>query len=1219
MGEIMDNLKLLPSGTLRRLISIAEIGSWVWNLSSGVVNYSAEYSQLLGYKPGELKSDVTAWENLVLPEDLTIANSKIDGCLSGNTPNYVAEFRMIKKDGTIIWAQDKGSVTEYDEEGKPFIFCGVLQDVTRLKNAELDLVEQQHLLNLAIEVAEFGMWDWDLELDTITYNQTYLDMVGYKSFDEFSTFDGWDNMNHPDDRQRARDMLDDYLSGKITKYECEIRVRHRDGHYIWVRDVGKIMSYDKAGKVKRVIGGHLNINRLKTSQNSLSEALDELEEYKNNLEQQIEIRSKTLIEQDRMLLTINKISQQLVSVESVGHIGDIIDSCLKELCSISDRNRIALWRNHMKDDTLFSKIIHSYSEVDTLGVDDLSGKIDGMNLSQLTDGVITNDKKQLLCQNLLNFAKHRYDIDCKKHMPTIFKCMQEERPLNTRVCDMLTVEKVYYALTNIKRIAVAPIYIKGAPWGFIIMDEDDDKRPFSEIEEYMLSLCGSMFANAIHRAEIDDELRQAHEEALLSSKAKSNFLANMSHEIRTPMNAISGMAEIILRESNGRGVAEYAHDIKTSCDNLLAIINDILDISKIESGKLDIVEKEYLLASMLNDVINLTRMRIGNKSLAFYTYIDSKLPFKVVGDEIRIKQILINLLGNAIKFTQSGHIGLRVSGEQLTGRCRLKFSVFDTGVGIKKTDISRLFEQFERVNTTKNRNIEGTGLGLAISKQLCEMMGGSIVVESVLGEGSIFTITVEHACIQYEPLARCENRRSVLIYEPREESSRSLCYTVENLGCECALCTNQSTLLENLTSLHFDYIFTPFMHLQKVLDLKDSLRLDIRVVVLSELNSVELASTLSQDIYSITLPADCLQVANVLNDTMVIGRGASRTVQFTAPGARVLIVDDNAVNLKVACGLMAPYKFETDTALSGLEAVGLVGRNDYDIVFMDHMMPEMDGIDATIAIRKLGEKYNSLPIIALTANAVVGAKELFINEGLNDFLSKPIELGRLNEILKRWLPEDKLIFTESSDKTMDDTNPLNVTVRGLEPEHGLGLLGGNVEMYLDILKIFLTDGVKRIKVIEELYKDGKISDFKTEVHAIKSACASIGALSLSAKAAAMEQAAQEGEKVYIDNHIKNFLASFNCILNGLKEHFKSDETMTSDDKPVGTKEELNYEIPVLAEAIRFVNIVEIEAILDRLFSREWPVETAELLQEIKVAIESYDYDGASELLERFSN
>ncbi len=1211
-----DNLKALPSGTLRQLISIAHIGSWVWNLSSGVVNYSAEYCHLLGYEPWELKSDVTAWESLVLPEDLALTNSKIDSCLSAKSPSYVAEFRMVKKDGTVIWAQDKGSVTEYDDEGNPLIFCGVLQDVTRLKTAELDLVEQQHLLNLAIEVAEFGMWDWDLELDTISYNQTYLDMVGYKSFDEFSTFDGWDNMNHPDDRQRARDMLEEYLSGRIPKYECEIRVRHRDGHYIWVRDVGKIMSYDKDGKVKRVIGGHLNINELKTSQNSLTDALDELEEYRDNLEQQIEIRSKTLIEQDRMLLTINRVSQQLVSVESVGHVGDIIDGCLKELCTISGRNRIALWRNYMDNDELFSSIIHSHSFIDALGVPNLSTRIEQLDLSTLTEGAITNDKKALLHKNLENFADHRYKINCKKHMPTIYRCLKEERPLNIRVCDMLPVETTYYALTNIKRIAVAPIYIKGEPWGFIVMDEYDDDKPFSEIEEYMLSLCGSMFANAIHRAEIDVELRQAHEEALLSSKAKSNFLANMSHEIRTPMNAISGMAEIILRESNGRGVAEYAHDIKSSCDNLLAIINDILDISKIESGKLDIVEREYLLASMLNDIINLTRMRLSSKSLAFYTYIDSKLPSRVIGDEIRIKQILINLLGNAIKFTHSGHIGLRVSGEEIGEKCRLTFSVFDTGAGIKEEDIARLFEQFERVNTTKNRNIEGTGLGLAISKQLCEMMGGHISVESTLGKGSTFTVTVEHTCTQYEPLAHCNSRRSALIYEPREESSRSLCYAVRNLDCECTVCINQSSLLENLTSSHFDYIFTPAIHLQKITELKENLNLDIRVVVLSELNSLELISSLSDDIYNITQPADCLQIANVFNDTVVSGKGTNRAVGFIAPAANVLVVDDNAVNLKVASGLMEPYKFKTDTALSGAEAIKMVSEKDYDLVFMDHMMPEMDGIDTTIAIRKLNVKYSSLPIIALTANAVVGAKELFIKEGLNDFLSKPIELGKLNAMLKRWLPEDKLIPVDTKDKSQVDNNPLSVTVRGLEPEHGLGLLGGNVEMYLDILRVFLSDGLKRIKVIEELYNDGKLDDFKTEVHAIKSASASIGALSLSAKAAAMEQAAQNNEQLYVDNHIKNFLASFSCILNGLKEQFKTDEKDTIDNKPTGTKELLDAEIAGLGEAIRYVNIVDIEKYLNRLFGYDWPSETTDLLNEIKIAIESYDYDGANDLLEK---
>ncbi len=1212
-----DNIKVLPENTLRQLISISHIGVWVWNLSSGVIHYSKEYANLLGYESSELKCDVTAWEGLVLPDDLDFANDRINDYLSGKTESYVAEFRMVKKDGTIIWAQDKGSTTEYDEDGNPLVFCGVLQDVTRLKKAELDLVEQQHLLNLAIEVAEFGMWNWEPQKDTITYNQTYLDMVGYSDYTEFGTLDGWDNMNHPDDRDRANGLLDDYLSGKTPKYECEIRVRHRDGHYIWVRDVGKIMSRDSDGNVTHVIGGHLNINNLKCSQEALTEALAELEAYKTNLEEQIERRTKTLTEQDKMLLAVNNVSQRLVALEDYTTIGDVVSQCLEELCKASGRDRISIWRNHIEDGEIFSKNVFSWNYGNNLGTSNIADRLKNIDLSSLTGGVVSNEQKESLISQMSHYSDNVFSIRCEIHMPSIYKYMLQDQILNCYTTDLSPTEKLFYSLADIKSVVMSPINLKGELWGFILMDEKSDKRLFSEVEENMLRLSGSLFANTLHRAEIDEELRQAHEEALMSSKAKSNFLANMSHEIRTPMNAISGMAEIILRESNGRGVAEYASDIKTSCDNLLAIINDILDISKIESGKLDIVNREYYLSSMFNDIINMTRMRIGNKPLSFFTYIDSKLPAKLIGDEIRLKQILINLLGNAIKFTPSGHFGFKVTGNGDCDKFCLKIEVFDSGVGIKKKDIGRLFEEFERVNTTRNRNIEGTGLGLAITKRLCEMMGGSIVVDSAYGKGSVFSITVEQRCKDYEPIASCVDSKSVLLYEPREIQMKSVYYAIDNLDCDCTVCVNQSSLLEQLSESEFDYIFTPSLHLHKILDLKQKLKLRSKIVALSELLSMEQ----TEGVREITLPANCIQVANVLNDTVMTGIGDKEFLSFVAPEANILVVDDNAVNLKVASGLMEPYKFNIDTALSGFEAIKLVQNKRYDIVFMDHMMPEMDGIDTSIAIRKLdGDYYKNLPIVALTANAVVGARELFIKEGLSDFLSKPIELAKLNEVLMHWLPSEKLLVAQKNEKIVSDSaDMLDINIRGLDASHGIGLLGGNTEMYLDILKTYFIEGKKKLAVIEDFYKRGDISSFKTEVHAIKSSSASIGALSLSAKAAQMEQAAQNMERGYIDHHIKNFFASFACILNGIEDHFGTAAVENEQDKTAGDTDFLAAKVKKLGEAVNFVDIVAIETILGELSEFEWDSNITKLLSKTQSAIESYDYDEAAGLIEEIAD
>ncbi|MDR2594483.1 MAG: response regulator [Fibromonadaceae bacterium] len=387
------------------------------------------------------------------------------------------------------------------------------------------------------------------------------------------------------------------------------------------------------------------------------------------------------------------------------------------------------------------------------------------------------------------------------------------------------------------------------------------------------------------------EARKAEKAQIKADEAnetKSKFLANMSHEIRTPMNAIIGMAELALREYMTSIAKEYILTVKQAGTNLLSIINDILDFSKIESGKLEIIPINYKFSFLINDVVNIIRMMITDSRLRFEINIDSKIPNMLFGDEIRIRQVLLNILGNAVKYTKKGFISFSVNGEIIGDTILLTMTVADSGIGIRKEDLEKLFDDFVRFDFAVNKDVEGTGLGLAITKNLVKMMNGNISVQSEYGKGSTFTVKLPQK-IRY-----CES---------------------------------------------FDAI-----------------------------------------------------------------KSDSVTIKFNAPKARILVVDDIDTNLKVAKGLMLPYKMQVDLCLSGIEAIERVKANDYDLVFMDHMMPEMNGIEATKRIRKM---YANLPIIALTVNAVSGAKEMFLSNGFSDFLSKPIDIIKLNSILEKWLPEDK--------------------------------------------------------------------------------------------------------------------------------------------------------------------------------------------------------------------
>ena len=396
------------------------------------------------------------------------------------------------------------------------------------------------------------------------------------------------------------------------------------------------------------------------------------------------------------------------------------------------------------------------------------------------------------------------------------------------------------------------------------------------------------------------ELVSANEQAGMASRAKSTFLARMSHEIRTPLNAILGLGSVARREYGKPEALECVNGIIRAGNGLLGIINDILDFSKIESGRMLINPSPYETAALLSDVLTILRVRITEKPITLLTDIDPSVPCAMTGDALRIKQILLNLLGNAVKYTEKGFIRLAVAGERTApdaDEIRLILTVEDSGNGIKQEDIPKLFDDFARIDEKRNSMIEGTGLGLPIVRSLCQAMGGDIAVVSEFGKGAIFTASVAQIVDDWRPVS------------------------VSTATPPLALDMPEAT--------------------------------------------------------------------------------------FTAPSAEVLVVDDVPINLVVVEGLLQPYRMSVSTCMNGREAVELVQARSFDLVFMDHMMPEMDGIEATAAIRALGGRFATLPIVALTANVVSGMREMFMENGFDDFLAKPIEESLLDEVMVRWIPTEK--------------------------------------------------------------------------------------------------------------------------------------------------------------------------------------------------------------------
>jgi signal transduction histidine kinase/CheY-like chemotaxis protein/HPt (histidine-containing phosphotransfer) domain-containing protein len=737
------------------------------------------------------------------------------------------------------------------------------------------------------------------------------------------------------------------------------------------------------------------------------------------------------------------------------------------------------------------------------------------------------------------------------------------------------------------------------------------------------------------------QISEAKEAADAKSQSKSNFLARMSHEIRTPMNAILGMSELVLRDSAELSPKSlgYVNDIRRAGENLLSIINDILDFSKLESGRLEIVTAPYLLSSLINDVINILRTRWQEKSLYFTVNVEPSLPNSLIGDVARIRQVMVNLITNAVKYTDDGGITLDISAVRDTDGIKesktpskteilfnlpelfsrknlitLNISVRDTGIGIREEDKPRIFSEFVRVDLAKNNAVEGTGLGLAIARNLLQLMGGDLNFESVYGEGSVFTANIPQETASAEPFAKVANPNDIntVLYEPRTAYSDAVRAEIEALGVRCNTVKGQSELLEDILAGSYNYIILASFVYDGVRNIISKRSAGAKIVLLVQ----EGEQNRTDDVVNLVLPAYSLSLANLFNNVTVDeveGRDkAANNIRFTAPEARILVVDDIKTNLSVMEGLLLPYKMKTELSLSGEDAVELVKKKRYDLIFMDHMMPGMDGIEASRLIHDL-PKGKEVPVIALTANAVSGMKEMFIQSGMNDFLAKPVDTAKLNQLLTKWLPREKQL--KKIDSQMSKAHESDINIPGINAAVGLSRTGGEEKGYTKILKLFCEDAAARIPEIRNSVSGRDIKGYTVSVHALKSAAASIGAANVSQFAADLEAAGNKEDVAFIEANTEKFLSELSALKESIGLFLKDKVKKTPKKKKTDNRSALSNDLPQLAQALSAMNISKSDEIMKKLLAMDWPKDVEDKLAAISQDILLFEYEKAGQAIE----
>ncbi|HEV8412928.1 MAG TPA: PAS domain-containing protein [Bryobacteraceae bacterium] len=1020
------------SDRLRLAEQAAGFGVWEWDIQTDLVTLSEGAAALMQLPGGATQVAGAELRNQTRPVDRLEMEAATQRAIEHGDDQAI-EFCVTFPDGAVRWCRSHGRMQF--EHGRPVRMIGAIIDITREKAMLEELRESAERLELAEESAAFGIWEQDASSDYVILSAGAAQLSGLPPGTKRATVPELQDKIHPDDRAHAREITETAIE-KGESFQTEFRVRLEDGSYRWRRIQGRVRNIE--GRPARTIGTIIEIHDEKMMIEKLRESADRM-----GLAEQIARFGIFELDSTGTKLTFSPGWGALIGLpegttsvdmqEARGFIHpDDLESVLEAARKAYSNGKAQVeFRVNRPDGSQRWHRDHLHLREENGKKPRLIGaSIDITTERTITDKLRESVERLRLAEEVAGFGI--WEVDLRRYTMTLSEGMlpltgfPKGSPLRYTLEEFgkLTDPEQIAAVMTASQAAIVsrtPFHLETqstSPDGSVVHQrilgrpEFEGGRPVRIIGATM---------DVTREKEILTSLQQARVKAEAAAQAKSDFVANMSHEIRTPMNGVIGMTDLLLSTGLTPEQKDYAETIRISGDALMTIINDILDFSKVEAGKLVIETGPFDLRGLLEEVSEMLAPAAHAKGLDLVVRYPADVPVRFAGDADRIRQVVINLVGNAVKFTHSGHVLIAVEYLAVdSSGAQVKVSVTDTGIGIPAEKFEVLFDAFTQADTSTTRRYGGTGLGLAISRKLVDLMGGSIHVESAVDQGSTFWFALPlgtESAIEADP-ARDLKDSKVLIVESKEVSRDALQERVLSCGMRSVSCAAAEEGLKAIRAARdagdpFDFV---------IADCKIPDRGGAHAFIL--LTSVgqerENPGELSGVDACLAKPLRHAKLVNTLlalrarkrqpetsgepSQLESLRRSISALHPSNVHGPKILVVEDNPVNQKVAVMQLAKLGIQADIAADGREAVEVLRKLPYDLVFMDCQMPEMNGYDATSEVRRLDSPNRRVPVVAMTAEALDGYRDRCLQAGMDDYITKPVSMEDLARVLRTWLP-----------------------------------------------------------------------------------------------------------------------------------------------------------------------------------------------------------------------